>query len=406
MTAPLRVLLDARMLIGRFSGVGRFVTSLVDELARHDDTCPIVLCGREPFLPWSGRDDIEIIRSTFGRYDRSPRRRLIWEETRLRSLIRRANADVFHATWNHGIPLRCPIPAVLTIHDLIPWNQPVSSGRAALDRWCYRRAVRTSAFRASRVTTVSEYVRRQVFSKLNIPSGRAETIYNGVETPAATAHVRRKTRYPFILYVGGHEARKNVAGVCRTMQHYWSRFGPDIELHLTGHPTDLTPDAASALQQLDQGDRVRFHGHLAEPALRELYRSASALLFLSRDEGFGLPVLEAMAYGCPVIAANASSIPEVAADAAILVDPDNCGAAAEAIHSLVEDEAVRAMMIRRGHERAASFSWSATAAQFRETYAAAVSTQISRCSGHGKPVETGSVSKEGWVSRTSPKGLA
>ena len=121
MGRAIRVMIDARMLIGRFSGISRVVTCLVEELVKRDGIEVVALCGEGGDAAWAGRSDVETVPSSFARRDRVTPRRVFWEETRLPGIIRSAGVDLFHAAWNFGIPALCPVPSVLTVHDLIPW---------------------------------------------------------------------------------------------------------------------------------------------------------------------------------------------------------------------------------------------------------------------------------------------
>jgi len=390
MTTRLRVMIDARMLIGRFSGVARVVTRLIDALARREDIAVTALCGDQVFPDWQGRRDMQIVSSSFGRRDRTPARRYLWEETHLRKIIRRAGVDVFHATWNSGVPARCPAATVLTVHDLIPWRNPSEHFTTAAQRFFHRRAVRSSIRRADLITTVSEYVRGQVLDTFGIDPSRIVTVPNGVDMPT-TPDLSESTRAaglsprgaapgngvppavgPYVLYVGGHERRKNVAAVFAAMRSYWRRFDATLELRLTGGRESLCPEAARACEQLPGDSPLRFLGSPNDVELTRLYSGASALLMLSHDEGFGLPALEAMAHGCPVIAANNASLPEVVGDAGVLVQPENVEQIAETIHRLMTDAALRRELTERGLKRARNFSWTATAEGVLSAYQAAL----------------------------------
>lgn len=372
MTRPIRVMIDARMLIGRFSGVSRVVTRLVDELARHEGIKVVVLCGDGVYGPWEGRTDIEIVRSSFGRGDRRTPRRVLWEEIRLPGVVSAAGVDLFHATWNFGVPARCPVPSVLTIHDLIPWHREGTSASALLHRACYRYAVRSSARRAARLTTVSHYVRQKVTKTLRVSPDRVAVVPNGVDIPTTGRCRGTVETKAFALYVGGHEPRKNVAGVFKAMQRYWQRYDPTLELRLTGHERSLSRDAATTYQRLPSDAPVRFLGDISDAELEEHYSSARVLLLLSHEEGFGLPVLEAMAHGCPVVAANRASLPEVVGHAGLLVDPDQPEAVAAAVRSLITDPARRTDLVRRGEHRARMFGWDVTASRVLAVYQAAL----------------------------------
>jgi len=381
MSKPLRVLLDARMLVGRFSGVARVVTELIDSLAKHPGLEVAALCGRDTYPAWAGRTDFRIIPSTFGRGDRTALRRLWWEETHLPRLIRAANVDLFHATWNRGTPARCPVPSVLTIHDLIPWDAPTSGLAGMLERSCYRHAVRSAARRAALITTVSEHTRQTVLAALDPPADRVVVVPNGVRDialapPCFRFPVPRPSPDPYVLYVGGHESRKNLAAVFAAMSVYWHRFSDPLDLHVTGSAASLSLDARTAYDRLPHKGRVHFLGSLTDQEVGAEYASASLLLLLSTAEGFGLPVLEAMANGCPVIAADRAALPEVTADAGILVDPDKPAQVAEAMRRVVSDPLRRQEMIARGRRRAASSTWQDVAVRMRDVYQQAANSGV------------------------------
>ncbi len=374
----LKVMIDARMLIGPMSGVARFVTRMVDEIAAQENVEVIALCGREPYGPWRHRSDLKLVTSSFDLRHRTVTRRLLWEQSRLPGLVRGAGPNVFHATWNSGTPPRSSVPVVLTVHDLIPWHECRAHYPSRWQRLCYRRAIRTSVRRATVVTTVSNHVRDDLVRTLAIDPCDVRVVPNGVDAPESVQRSSSPER-PYVLYVGGHESRKNVAGVFAAMSRYWAAHGGELELRLTGTREALSTDAAAACRALKPENAVRFIGTVGDDELGHLYAGATALLLLSRAEGFGLPALEAMAHGCPVIAANAASLPEVVGDAALLVDPDDSDRVCSAVRRVVTDSSLRSLLVQRGRERAARFSWRAAAAQMREVYErAAVAGQKQR----------------------------
>lgn len=374
MVRSLRIMVDARMLIGRFSGVARVVTRLVEELTRDGGIKVAALCGDVGYERWSKRSDIEVIRSSFTRRDRAFPRRLRWEATNLRKLIASADVDLYHATWNFGIPRRCPVPSVLTIHDLIPWSFDKNQGRPLLPTFCFRHAVRSSARRSDRIVTVSDTVRQQVVAKLGMQAASVVTVPNGVDLPDGEVESKRESSVNFALYVGGHEPRKNVAGVLRAMRSYWRRFDPALELRLTGHARSLAPDAAAVLSDMPADAPIRFLGDVSDAELAYQYSTARLLLLLSHEEGFGLPVLEAMAHGCPVVAANRTSLPEVVGDAGFLVDAADADGVAATMRRLVSEEVRFAEFASRGRARAKEFGWNLVADRMRAVYESALAT--------------------------------
>ncbi|MCK4659850.1 MAG: glycosyltransferase family 4 protein [Phycisphaerae bacterium] len=421
---PIRVMIDARMCDGRRDGVSRYVTRLIRELCRHDGVTPVALCGervsdelREP--------GVELCITDFSRVFLPAHRRLWWEQVRLPSIIRQAGVDLYHATWNTGVPLRCPVPAVLSVHDLIPlsglmlrdtctdgrvahgfsrggresanhscppplkrwatrlkrWATHVSvirriSGNRALagyfpsrlHRWAYVASLRVAVRQARCIVTVSDYVRNECLNRLNVSADRLRTIHNGVDPVADRAADPELREKNYVLYVGGPEKRKNIAATLQAMDHLWRSQGDAPEFWLTGSLDRQCSAARLAYQRLQYPERVRFLGSPNDAELSRLMVSARALLLLSAAEGFGLPVLEAMACGCPVIVSNRASLPEVAGDAGMIVDPHDSAAVAEAISKVLQDDGLRAELIGCGLRRAAMFSWGKTAREIAEVY--------------------------------------
>lgn len=216
------------------------------------------------------------------------------------------------------------------------------------------------------ITCVSDHVRSQVESVLAVAGSKVITVANGVTMLELRHEGRHRDGSRYVLYVGGHEPRKNIEALFSSMAIYWQRYEPTLELRLTGFRETLSREASLSFDRLE--GPVRFLGQIDEVELSRQYAGAMAMLMLSKDEGFGLPVLEAMAHGCPVIAARAASLPEVVGDAGLLVDSANSGEVARALNRIVQDEAVRLQLIERGLGRAALFSWRHTADRMRDVY--------------------------------------
>ncbi len=389
MAHRLRVLVDARMLLGRFSGVARLVTRLIDQLSVMPDVQVVALCGNEPYKPWADRADVEVMISDFTRRDRSPIRRLWWESQRLHHWISRSGADVFHATWNSGVPRRCGMASVLTIHDLIGWDETTNGLISRVSRACLRQSLKSSAQRADRIITVSGFTADQVTRKLCLDPKRMRVIHNGVDAAKPVPHSLLTAACPYLLYVGGHEPRKNLEAVFGALNRYWSKVDSSMELHLTGSADQLSPAARDAYQRLQHDGRIQFLGSPNDDQLAREYAGAAALIMLSRAEGFGLPVVEAMACGCPVIAARMGALPEIVSDAGILVDPDNADAVCDSILQVARPPH-RRILISRGLERAAQFSWQQTAEAYLHEYRLAAMSRSAQSIGAVK-IEPGTL---------------
>ena len=159
-----------------------------------------------------------------------------------------------------------------------------------------------------------------------------------------------------------------MAGLLAAMNGYWQRFGTDLALHLTGTPESLSKSAAAEHARVRHKHLVNFLGQPTDEELSKQYALAAAFVTLSRAEGFGLPVLEAMAHGCPVLAAACASLPEFVGDAGVLVDPDDVVAVADGIHRITTDRVFRATLVEAGLGRAQRFTWEETAFRFCELY--------------------------------------
>ncbi len=368
MKKPLRILLDARMLIGRFSGISRYVTRLADQFSKNKEIQVVAMCGQKVPDIWASNTKIETITTSFTKGDRAPDKRYAWEKKHLRNILKKANIDVYHATWNSGIPSFCPIPSVVTIHDLIPWNDPDLYFASTRQFKAYKQSTRAAARRATGVICVSHFARNDVLRNLRIKEQKVVAIHNGVDFPKDESISFDSSESPYVLYIGGHQVRKNVETVFKVMQHFWSKYDPTLELRLTGTVQSLTPQARKVFHQLTYPERIRFLGDVDDQELSRQYTSAKCLLMLSRNEGFGLPILEAMAHGCPVIASNATSLPEVVEDAGILVHPDDYTGAAEALHKFFTHHHLWTDLVQKGRNRALTFGWNQVAQKTLKIY--------------------------------------
>lgn len=194
------------------------------------------------------------------------------------------------------------------------------------------------------IITVSQFTAMQVLDLIGVERDRLRVIHHGVRMPK----IGGESREPIVLHVGAIQKRKNIARLIEAfsaLPNHW-------QLVLAG------PEGYGAQEMLAKAhDRVQVTGYMTDDELKSLYRRASIFAFPSLDEGFGMPLLEAMSYGIPVIASNASAIPEVCGDAAILVDPLRAEEIASALQALACDETLRKNYIARGLARAKMFRW-------------------------------------------------
>ncbi|MBI5105313.1 MAG: glycosyltransferase family 4 protein [Solirubrobacterales bacterium] len=286
------------------------------------------------------------------------------------ALARRRRLEVVHGLANVA-PLVAPGAArVVTILDLIWLRHPgVMDARARIGT---RVLTRASAHRADRILTISDFVARDVRETYGVPAERIEAIPLGFRLPPAApaapeAEVRAALGLgdaPVVLCVAQHREHKNLEALVRALP-------ADAVLVLPGAETEYT----ARLRAADARDQVRFPGWVDAAQLEALYAMARCFVLPSLEEGFGLPVLEAMGRGVPVACSDAASLPEVAGDAALLFDPHDQAAIAQALERLLRDGDLRARLAAAGRERAAAFPWSATARRTIDAYRGALASR-------------------------------
>jgi glycosyltransferase involved in cell wall biosynthesis len=268
--------------------------------------------------------------------------------------------DVFHAT-EHLLPRLRRVRSVFTLHDLIFQFDPGSHKplNIAFLRMMIPRFLRA----ADAVICVSECSKRDAVRFYDVPSDKICVIYEGVDPrfkpvydPALLETLRRKYALPdrFILHLGTIEPRKNLPLLFETLP---SLLIDNCPLIIAGKTGWLTGPIFDRLKELGVQDRVRFTGFVPDDDLPTLISAASVLVMPSKYEGFGLPVLEAMACGTPVIISNRGSLPEIAGQAALVVDPDDAAELGSALARVWRDPGLRAALRHKGLARAAEFSW-------------------------------------------------
>jgi glycosyltransferase involved in cell wall biosynthesis len=265
---------------------------------------------------------------------------------------------------------------VVTIHDLAFRRYPEVLTADA--RRYFEQATAAAVRRADAIVTVSEQTRQDLISDYGVASDRVYRVYNGVASrfcpgdSKETARERVSQTYgldtPYIFFLGTLEPRKNAEGLIQAFHRLYQEGLTDLTLVLAGGKGWLYDTIFETVATLDIEDRVRFLDHVPDEDLPDLYRAAQVFAWPSFYEGFGLPVLEAMACGTPVVTSNTSSLPEVTGDAALLVDPHRPDEIASAIGSLFEDQALLEDLQLRGLRQAAQFSWHRCAKQTLDVY--------------------------------------
>ena len=268
-------------------------------------------------------------------------------------------------------------PYVVTVHDLIRYRdmtreEPLIHRPNGRDRF-YLRLDAAGIRRAAAVIAVSETTKRELMSHLSLPDGRITVVYEGVDHSLFRPVDQRPFAFPYVVYVGSEQPRKNLVTLLRAFARLKreKRFR-EHKLVKVGEPGGregpFREQTVRAVADLALGDDVVFAGRLPEPELARYYSAAECFALPSLYEGFGLPPLEAMACGCPVVVSSAGALPEVAGDAALVVEPTDDEALARAIADIVADPTTRNDLRARGLARAREFSWERAAQETMRVY--------------------------------------
>jgi glycosyltransferase involved in cell wall biosynthesis len=365
----------------RAAGLSKHIADLIPALlALDDDTRYTIYTGpgarhRPPGFAQSRRARLRQTRWPTLR----PEPRILWEQTVLPVATLRDRLDVLHCPVLIQ-PVVSPVPTVVTVHDLIFLRYPERFPRA--QRLYLTTLARASARRAGRLIAVSQATRRDLQALLGVPPERVTVIPNGVDharyyprPPAEIAAFRAAHDLPerMILYIGTLEPRKNLPQLLRAYAAARADLG-GARLVVGGAKGWFYDEIFRVAQELGLTggpDAVRFAGYIPDADQPLWYNSATAFVYPSVYEGFGLPPLEALACGIPVIAADRSALPEVVGTAGVLVDPDSETALAAALRAVVNDPALAARLRAAGPAQAARFSWPASAAATLAVYRAA-----------------------------------
>ncbi|NLG34881.1 MAG: glycosyltransferase family 4 protein [Lentisphaerae bacterium] len=374
-----RVAIDARWVFRELSGIGRYTLELLRQLGETGGGCEYLVIVRdaerrafiEREADLAGREGFAFAELPHGPF--SP-----CGQFAAARLLRERGIEVYHST-NFMIPLpafprRRPhaVTCVCNIHDLIPMVHPEFTPKALKTRWfpVYRALMHEIARRADVVATGSESAKRDIVRLLGVPEGRIVVAADGVDARYGPGGEKPSARGgpKTVLYVGRSDPYKNLPGLVEALARLVREEGVEARLRIVGSPDARYPEAEQAVRRLGVADRVEWSGYLDDAGLVRAYQEADVLALLSRYEGFGLPVLEAMACGTPVVCSNAASLPEVAGGAAWLVEPDDTAGAAAALKEILSNPATAARLREAGLARAAMFSWRTTADAVRRIY--------------------------------------
>jgi glycosyltransferase involved in cell wall biosynthesis len=380
----LRIALDTRR-VADF-GIGTYIRNLVRALARVDDKNAYTLITTDRPVP-----EFSDLPPNFGTAVFQGQARGGLAQLSYGWFLRKLEVDLFHMPLN-AVPLLMPKPYLVTIHDMSTLLFASQHGYRNRLRHFY---LRRGLLRADQVVAVSSATCRDVEAVLGIPASRIRVIHNAPDPIFQAPHApavaevndeglgcppeiqlvldRYRIHYPFLLYVGRTNPQKNIPRLVEAFAVLRGEIQDhpiyrDLRLLIIGDEISRYPALRHAVIQSRVEDSVRFLGFVPIETLRAFYQAASAFVFPSLYEGFGLPPLEAMACGTPVVCSNVNSLPEVVGKAAEIVNPENVFDIARGMREVLLDPELRARLVQGGCEQVKRFSWERTARQVLDTY--------------------------------------
>ncbi len=363
----MRIGFDSTPLLYTRSGVGTYVAQLLRHLPATHPQWEYILYSNKP-LPVLDMVGLTPVPHYF------PTSRWVWEQFHLPRIITQSGADLCHF-MNNSAPWATRLPYVLTIHDasLFLFQQYHPRSRLLALRLLLPQAAR----RAEVVITVSHASRQELIDVLQLPPEKVRVVHNAVSCEfqplrdeEKRTQLRQKHQLPaqFVLYVGTIEPRKNLLRLIAAFGQT-QKMHPDCHLVLAGPKGWLmNGDVEKEIKAAELVGKVHYLGFVPPEDLPGIYSLATLFAFPSLHEGFGLPILEAMACGTPVLTSNRSAMPEVSGTAAYLVDPESITAIAEGLHLLLQSADRRAWHSAQGLARVQQFSWTKAAQETAAIY--------------------------------------
>ena len=298
-----------------------------------------------------------------------PKLLVFWYQYRLRWFLKKYKPDLL-VSPDGGIPLHSSVPALSVIHDLNFEHFPEDLPSGV--RNYYQKYYRGIAQKATRLVTVSEFSKKDIEKVYGVSPEKLDVIYNGVGdtfrplTESEISDTRKKisSGMPYFLFIGSIHQRKNLPNMMRAFSGFRKSNPGAMKFIIAGAKRWWNEEMEEAYTGSAFRNDIHFTGRVADDDLPGIMGAAHVLLFASRFEGFGIPIVEAMKCGVPVITSTTSSMPEVAGDAGILVDPDSVESISGAMKKAAFDEGLRKSLTEKGLKRAQAFSWDRSAQLF------------------------------------------
>ena len=368
----MRIGIDARMYSSHFTGIGRYVFELTENLFKLDQENEYILFLNDPeyseFKPPNKRIHKVCVNA---------RHYSVKEQTKFCKLLYKHNLDLVHFT-HFNAPILYLKPSIVTIHDLTLSFFPGKKMNSFVYRAAYQAILKSTVSKAQKIIAVSKNTKKDLQKLLKTPSEKISVIYEGVNqefkpiTNKSQVNACLKKYHinkPFLLYTGVWRNHKNIVNLIKAFNLLNQNYKYNSQLVITGKEDPFYPEVKQTVLDLNLKDKVIFTDFVSEQDLVTLISSAHIYAFPSFYEGFGLPVLEAMQCHTPVACSNTSCLPEIAgSDNAVFFDPHSPQDIAKKLHTLATDQELRNKLINNGAQHIKNFSWQEMANQTLNLY--------------------------------------
>lgn len=367
----MKISIDARgITLYNGTGIGTYTENLVKELLNIDKE-------NEFNLFWTGRNYEEYKKDNCNIVFTSSKHGSFYENYYFPNFIKSNNIDLHHIPQNGmGLSNSYDRNCVVTIHDLIPYVLPETTGRGYLER--FLRTMPNIIDKSKGILTVSEYSKKDILKFFNhIPEDKvhvtplaANSNFKPLDKDVCRKIIQKRFNFSkdYILYIGGFSSRKNAKDLILSFDKIYHDLEKPCVLLLAGSIRDEGKKLLDLSKTLNFGENIIFTGFIEDELLPTLYNGAEVFVYPSLYEGFGLPPLEAMCCKTPVITSNVTSIPEVTSDSCLLINPLNRRKLEESLVTLLNNSDLKNTLSKKGYERSLQFSWKNTAIKTLEAY--------------------------------------
>lgn len=368
----MKIAINTRFLLkNKLEGIGRFSYEIIKRLVQDHPEDEFIFFFDRPYDSSFifGNNVTPVVLSPPARH---PFLWYWWFEISVYRALKKYQVDLFFSPDNY-LSLKSDIKTLMVCHDIVHVHYPMQI--PYLVRQYYQHFVPKYLRRANRIITVSEFVKKDIAQQYQIDKNNIDVCYNACrvgfkpidEGAKAIIKDKHSDGQDYLFYVGAIHPRKNLTRVIKAFDRYKVQKGNSIKLLLGGRLAWQTADVKNAVNQSNYKSDIHFLGFIPDEDLPNLMAAATAFVYVSLSEGFGIPILEAMHCDVPVISSNTSSLPEVAGDAALLVDPLSVEAISEAFSSILHNAELRKRLIKNGRVQRQLFSWDQSASKVYES---------------------------------------